>query len=332
MKLLLPVLFLPVLLAAQLPTITAFPSLRIPYNSRGLGMGDNGIATAAENQQLYYNAAKTAFTQHFHRVSASYAPWMNAVSPDTRVMNINYAGNVSNNSALGTSLTYLDYGSMEVRDNSGATLASYKPREYSLGISYALQVGNTAGFAVVMRALGQNVYTDMPRNLVSACGDICYYQYFDIGGENQRVLFGATLSNLGPKVLIAGNTNKVGLPTTAGIGLGYTSFDQTGNEFTIGLDVNKPVISKVWNDLRYSLGIEYGYQSSFYLRGGVSLENSESGNRKFFSLGTGYKGYVSDQGWAIDLHYLVPFGQKAAVSPYQNQAGVTLSVNIGSFQ
>src|SRR6202008_4602439 len=98
--------------------VTAFPSLRIPASSRGLGMGDGGIASSVDNQSLFYNASKSAFTQNFHQVSVSYTPWMAGVSHDTRFINLNYLGNVSNTSAIGVSLNYLNLGRIETRDNN----------------------------------------------------------------------------------------------------------------------------------------------------------------------------------------------------------------------
>lgn len=330
MKLL--VLLLPVCAFAQ---PTAFPSLRIPYHSRGLAMGDIGIAVADENQQLYYNAAKTAFTHHFHQVSVSYAPQNSSLTPDSRIMNVNYAGNTSNSSALGASLTYFDYGTMHITDNYGATLVSYQPREYSLGISYAMQVAPTASLGVTMRAIGQNVYTDVPRNLLSACGDVSFYQYIPLHDDSRRIEWGMAVYHLGPKVVMPGSNEKTPLPLTAGLGIGYRYVNESGDLFVAGVDVVKPSaggLFRNWGTVRVSMGAEYGVQGSFFLRGGVSLEGAQSGNRKFLSLGAGYKGFVLDQSWGIDLHYLVPFGALAAVSPFQNAVGLTLRVNIGNFQ
>jgi hypothetical protein len=328
-------LLVPILSFAQPPVITAFPSLRIPYHSRGLGMGDVGIATATENQQLYYNVAKTAFTHHFHQVAASYAPWMSSISQDSRMMNLNYLGNTSNSSALGASLTYLDYGAMNITDNNGATIISYKPREYSMGISFGLQIASTASLGASMRMIGQHVYTDAPRNIFSACGDIGYYQYMNLGDESKRLEWGLCLYNLGPKITMTGSSDKTPLPVTVGMGVGYSSVEENGNELVVGVDVVKPAVPSIlhhWNALRLSVGAECGWQGSFFLRGGISFEGKDQGNRKFFSFGAGYKGFVLDQSWGIDLHYLVPFGTLAAVSPFQNAMGLTLKLNIGNFQ
>ena len=90
-------------------------------------MGDCGIASATDNQQLFYNAAKTAFMQNFHQLSVSYTPWAAAISNDTRFMNVNYSANTSNTSAFGISLSYLRLGEISTRDNNGAQIAAPEP-------------------------------------------------------------------------------------------------------------------------------------------------------------------------------------------------------------
>ena len=348
MRLLL-IFLLPVAVVGQSPVITAFPSLQVAGSSRGFAMGNTGVASAAENQQLYYNAAKSAFLQNFHQASVGYTPWMRAVSNDARLLSMSYAGNVFNTSALGLTVNYLDLGTIAVRDNNGATLASYKAREYNVGASYALQLNDRASVAVALRLLGQNAFDDGPRNVMSVCGDVSYYQFVELGDVNHRVEWGANLSNMGPK--ISYGVSKTSLPMNLGVGIGYSSSDESGSVFSAGLDLNKllvpsdPGSSGIFGGmaasfsepgqlelLRVNSGVEYGYLGEFFLRGGVSFENKNRGNRTFFGLGVGYKGFVLDQSWGIDFHYLVPFGMVAAVSPFSNSFGFSLRVNFGNFQ
>lgn len=336
---------------AQSPVVAAFPSLRIPASSRGLAMGDAGIASAYENQQLHFNVAKSAFTQNFHQASVSYTPWLNGVSNDTRFINVNYLGNVFNTSALGVSLSYLNLGTLTMRDNNGAAIAQYMGREFTLGVSYALQVNEHAALGVTLRTLGQNGLSDQFKNIYSVCGDVNYYGFAALGDSHQKIEWGATLRNVGAK--ISYGVSKTFLPTELGVGGSFTGVDDADvNRFTVAVDVNKYLVpsdpgyskgilagmfssfteSEQLKTLRASAGVEYGYANQFFLRGGVSLENQERGNRKYFGLGVGYKGLVLDQSWVFDVHYLVPFGTVAAVSPFQNCYGFTLAVNFGNFQ
>lgn len=314
---------------------TAFPSLQIPSSSRGLAMGNTGIASATENQQLFYNVAKTAFLQNFHQASASYIPWMRAVSTDTRLLSLNYTGNVFNTSAIGLQVNYLDLGTITTRDNNGATLAEYKMREYNIGTSYALQLNERASLGVGLKLLGQTAFGEGPRNVFSFCGDVSYYQYVPLGDANRKIEWGVTVSNLGPKIAYSSSAFKTSLPLNVGVGVGYSDTDESGSVFSAGMDLNRSFVaydSTVGKRLpRLNFGVEYGYANEFFVRGGLSFESKNVGNRTFFGLGVGYKGYVMDQSWGIDVHYLVPFGSVAAVSPFQNSYGFTLKVNLGNF-
>ena len=330
MKALIIFLFLPVAIFAQTldPVVTTFPSLQIPSSSRGLAMGDCGIASAIENQQLGYNAAKSAFIQNFHQVAANYTPWLSSISNDTRFINVSYLGNVFNTSALGVSLNYLDMGTITTRDNNGASLATYHAREYNLGTSYALQLNAKASLGATLRFLGQNEFTEVPKNIYSVCGDLGYYQFTNIGGDaNKKIEWGVVLSNLGA------NSN---LPTSLGIGIGYRSISsEDGTQIAAGIDLKKlivPTLNANLNNLTISCGLEFGFLNEFFLRGGLNLESQLQGNRKFFSLGVGYQGFLKDQGWGLDFHYLVPFGTIAALSPFQNAFGFGLHVSMGNFQ
>lgn len=322
----------PVLVHGQspAPVVTAFPSLAIPASSRGLSMGDGGIASSEENQQLYYNVAKTAFTQNFHQASVSYMPWLTGISKDTRLMNVNYLANLSNTSAFGVALTYLSLGNMAVRDDNGATLADYHASEYNLMGSYALQLGAKASLGAAFRLLGQHTYTTAPRNSYSVSGGISYYQYLELGDASKKLEWGAVISNLGPKVSIGGTSTA--LPANVGVGISYKSTDaNSSNSYCFSIDANR-LIAEDWKAVRITAGAEYGFAGQFFLRGGLSLENKYKGDRKFFSLGAGYKGFVNDQSWGLDIHWLVPFGTLAVVSPFQNSYGFTLYVSFGNFQ
>ncbi|MES2328211.1 MAG: PorV/PorQ family protein [Bacteroidota bacterium] len=328
MKLILLILLLPVFVFSQAPDplLTAFPSLRIPVSSRGLGMGDLGIASATENQQLYYNVAKTAFTQNFHQASVSYMPWLSGINDDTRFMNANYLADISNSSAMGIAINYLSLGNIAIRDDNGATLSNYHGSEYNLAGSYGLQVAAKASLGVAFRMIGQHIYSTAIKNAIGVSGDLSYYQFAELGSVTKKIEWGVVLSNLGPKM------NDASLPANVGVGIGYSNTDQnSGDSYSFALDANR-LIKEDWRAVRMSIGGEYGFNNEIFFRGGVSYESVLTGNRKFIGLGVGYKGLVSDQSIGLDFHYLVPFGIVTGVSPFQNAFGFTLKLSFGNFQ
>lgn len=347
------------------PILTAFPSLRIPASSRGLAMGDCGIASSSENQQLYYNAAKTAFTSNFHQASVSYLPWASSISEDSKFINANYLGNLSNTSALGLAISYLNLGTLPVRDDNGATLATYTAREYSMSASYAVQLAGNHSLGMALRFIGSQPVQAIPvngfapdgKNIFSVAADISYYGFRTIGSTGSKIEWGSVITNLGPKVGLNGFPQKTFLPTNFGIGFAYTQIsDGSADQFTVAMDLNKLLVptpggkhpdasvlqslfssftdapaSEELAEVRVSTGLEYGFADQFFLRGGISLENRLKGNRKFFGLGAGYKGVLMDQSWGIDFHYLVPVGNLASISPFQQSFGFTLKFGIGNF-
>lgn len=58
-------------------------------------------------------------------------------------------------------------------------------------------------------------------------------------------------------------------------------------------------------ELTYSFGAEYWYNSQFALRGGYFHENGTKGNRKYFSAGAGFR----LSGFTLDFSYLMPVRQ-----------------------
>ena len=152
--------------------------------------------------------------------------------------------------------------------------------------------------------------------------------------------FGFNLSNIGSKISYdGGNTNQY-LPAklTLGTGLLYPIDDY--NQIGVYLDLNKYMVPyapqkeegetdadyqtrvddyKSWSSLSgmlksftdspngllkeimVSVGAEYSYNQQFFVRGGYFYENANVGNRKYFSVGAGFRMSV----FQLDAAYLI---------------------------
>lgn len=58
-------------------------------------------------------------------------------------------------------------------------------------------------------------------------------------------------------------------------------------------------------EIYWGVGVEYAYNNQFFLRGGYHYENEYKGNRKYFTLGTGFKMSV----FSLDAAYLISMSQ-----------------------
>lgn len=224
----------------------------------------------------------------------------------------------------------------------------------NLGISVAMRYINSR---LVTGDVGGVVYK--AGNAVA--GDIAlYYQAAPEGGRGFAA--GLTISNLGTKIGYTNDArNKDFIPANLGLGFSYTNEMDPSNKITFGLDINKllvpapPVatgnfsadstalsdyrsqsVMSSWfksfggtsgglNSIQVSAGVEYAYNEQFFARGGYFYEDDSRGNRKFFSLGAGFKTSFL----TINLSYLVPSGSGVTRNPLSNTLRFGVMFDIG---
>ncbi|MBO4444426.1 MAG: type IX secretion system outer membrane channel protein PorV [Bacteroidaceae bacterium] len=74
-------------------------------------------------------------------------------------------------------------------------------------------------------------------------------------------------------------------------------------------------------EIYWGVGVEYGYNDQFFLRGGYHYENEYKGNRKYFTLGAGFKMNV----FSLDAAYLISSAQS---NPLDQTLRFTLSFDM----
>lgn len=74
-------------------------------------------------------------------------------------------------------------------------------------------------------------------------------------------------------------------------------------------------------EIYWGAGVEYSYNNQFFLRGGYHYENEYKGNRKYFTLGTGFKMSV----FSLDAAYLISMAQS---NPLDQTLRFTLSFDM----
>jgi len=137
--------------------------------------------------------------------------------------------------------------------------------------------------------------------------------------------------------------NKLLVPTPpiwARDSLGRAVVDNDGNYVVEkGKDPERSVVSGMFGSLNdapggfeeelkefnYSLGVEYWYDKQFAIRGGFFYEHAHKGNRKYFTLGAGFKLNV----FALNFAYLVPLEQK---HPLENTLRFSLTFDFEAFK
>ena len=167
-----------------------------------------------------------------------------------------------------------------------------------------------------------------------------YTDYVMVGRNECQVGFGFNISNIGTKISF-GEDHSYFIPTNLRLGGSFFfPFDQY-NMMSINLDLNKylvptPPITKrgeeggeeAWDkydntssiggmftsfadspdgfkgelqEISVSVGAEYSYNDMFFVRAGYHHESQNQGNRKYFTMGAGFKMSI----FQLDAAYLV---------------------------
>ena len=139
------------------------------------------------------------------------------------------------------------------------------------------------------------------------------------------------------QITMAIDINKLLVPTPpiyAQDSVGNPIPDGNGYKIDKGMDPNRSVgnaIFSSWYDAPNGMseemrefyiggGLEYVYDKKFFLRGGYFYEHATKGNRKYFTLGAGFKYNVL----ALDISYLIPTTQR---NPMEKTLRFTLLFN-----
>lgn len=101
---------------------------------------------------------------------------------------------------------------------------------------------------------------------------------------------------------------------------GYNELQPIGGIFRSFTDAPGGLQEEL-QEIYWGIGVEYAYNNQFFLRGGYHYENEYKGNRKYFTLGTGFKMSV----FSLDAAYLISTAQS---NPLDQTLRFTLSFDM----
>jgi len=323
---------------------TAVPFLTITPDARAGAMGDVGAATTPDANSIYWNPAKTVFSESDQSFSLSYTPWLGKIVNDMWIFYGSYYKKITKEQAIGASFRYFDLGEIFLTQD-GQTGRDFKPKELAVTISYSRMLSQNLSIGLNGRYIHSNLVGNFTTNTTgnleakpgnSVAADIGVYYNKDIlGGSNSNLALAAVISNIGAKISYSDENNKDFIPTNLRLGSAFTTSLDPYNKLTIGLDLNKLMVpspqadgsendksllsgmfgsfgdaeggfSEELKEVTVSAGVEYWYNDTFAGRLGYFYEAQEKGNRKYLTVGLGFR----YQKFGIDFAYLVPQEQE----------------------
>ena len=174
-----------------------------------------------------------------------------------------------------------------------------------------------------------------PGNSVAADVAVYYNKDLLISSNNSNIALGAVISNIGSKLTYSDENNRDFIPTNLRLGSAFTTNLDPYNKITFALDFNKLLVpspqsdgsekdksllngmfssfgdaedgvSEELKEVTISGGAEYWYNDTFAARVGYFYESEDKGNRKYLTMGLGFRYQV----FGIDFAYLVPKQQE----------------------
>jgi len=206
---------------------------------------------------------------------------------------------------------------------------------------------------------GQDVGGQATKPGNSVAADVAVFQRFPVEFDQVSGNFswGVNISNIGTKISYSDdNTRKDFIPTNLKIGPTLTLDLDDYNQMSFMVDFNKLLVptnaitsgdtiisgmdpnvgtmvgmihsfydapggfSEEMSEINFSTGIEYWYAQQFSVRGGFFYENVNKGNRKFFTLGAGFRYNIL----GIDFSYLIPIETQ---NPLEHTLRFSLLIN-----
>lgn len=194
----------------------------------------------------------------------------------------------------------------------------------------------------------------------SFAADVSLYleQPLRMGYNDAIAALGLSISNIGSKISYSDNENtKSFLPTTFRLGGRYSvtanrmhtitgmietskllvptpKYDENG----VNVNANKSVVSSIFgsfadapngmkeefSEFTLSIGAEYTFNNMFSIRAGSFSESKNKGNRKFFTVGGGFKYNL----FVLDVAYLITT-VNSANNPLANTFRITVGAQLG---
>lgn len=292
---------------------TAAPFLNIAVSPRAISMGGAFIATANDVSSLYWNPAG-ASRSNINEAMFSHSRWFADI-------NYNWAGamiKLGGAGTLGLSLTYLDYGDIEIttlseQDGTGQFFSAH---DLSMGLTYAYNLTDRFSLGGTVKYIQQTIWNSSASAFAMDLGVLFHS---DING----LRIGATITNFGTEMQMDGKdllvqhdidpniygnndqilanlqTDEFPLPLTFRIGLAMDVLDTEDHRFTLAADALHPND----NSESVNVGAEYMFNNLVAFRVGYKslfLDNSEEGLTA--GVGLNYD-FSSDFGVKVDYAY-----------------------------
>jgi hypothetical protein len=277
-------------LGGQRVGISAFQFLKMGVGARGVGMGESFVAVANDASALYWNpAGMVQFSEN--QAMAAHTAYVVDISHE--FFGVVY--HLSESDAIGASFTALHMEDMEITTEAQpfGTGRFFSFGDVALSFSYSRKMTEQFSFGATIRYAQETLDVLTMRSFMI---DLGTFYWTGLGSSRFAVVianFGGDVSPDGSVTNFNGkeiNTfQSFSLPTVFKLGFAIDPIASERHLLTASIQLNH--LNDNSENLR--LGLEYGWNSVFFLRAGVkrtidqSLLGEDATTAESYSLGAG---------------------------------------------
>jgi hypothetical protein len=329
-------LALPALVFSQQSVEPALQVLAFAPDARAAGMGDAGVATAADINSQHWNAAKYIFATQNGGVGLSYTPWLRDVNSDINITYLSGFYKFQNNQSLSLSLRFFSLGNIDIYTKDAQFLQTMQPSEFAIDAAYSRQLGKYCAGAVSFRYINSSKivvenFNSVISKISNIAADIAFYYQKPviIFEKNAEFAVGASISNLGTKLKLSDSSSYF-LPMCLRLGARATVNINNENSVSATVELNKSLVPSDYeyrnstvmdaaargmfsnfSQMIYIVGAEYSYKKTFAFRAGYHRESKKFADNSYITFGFG----IRYNNLHLDASYLfVTSNQKTAMN------------------
>ena len=247
---------------------TAAEFLQIGVGADAAGMGGAYSTVARGASAAFWNPARivTGGTTEF---SLSHFMWYQGIKLEHGAA----AVMISPTAALGASVTFLDYGTIDAYDINGNAIGQVSSYDMQAGLSLSLALNERLSVGVTGKYVGEKL-ADLTASTFAG----------DLGLSYQASRWSFSLAAVNISSGMKFETTKEKLPTALRVGVAVSPF-------TTGLLTSVELEKRMYGDVVMRNGLEVNIRDQYYLRGGINYypQNTDRKLGTGFSVGAGVR-------------------------------------------
>ncbi|MBI4535813.1 MAG: PorV/PorQ family protein [Ignavibacteriae bacterium] len=293
---------------------SAASELLIPVGGREVALGGSSLASTRGVEAIYWNPAGLARSYSATEALFSHMSYIADIGVDYFAVGSTFEGFGS----IGLSLKSLSFGEIEIttEDVPDGTGAFYSPTYVTVGLTYSRLLTDRISVGLTANLISERI------DRVSATG-VAFdagVQYSEFAGL-RGLSIGVAVKNIGPGMKFGGpgllRPASVGgalrpeslyevvaasdeLPSTIELGVAYAYQLEEMHQLTASSLFQNNNLS----DDEYKFGLEYGFNNTFFVRGGYNLsEQSEPNADYIFGVSAGAGVHYAFSGLDVSIDY-----------------------------